>query len=282
MMGSGFVEALRRRGENVVVYNRTFEKAKALERFGAVAVADPREAARGAELVHIMLADDAAVDGLLQTLEGAVSPTAVIVDHSTVAPEPTAQRAARLSGRGVKFLHAPVFMAPQATREGTGVMLAAGPQAVFEAVRAELAPMAGDLWYVGERADKAAVYKLMGNEMLFAIVGGLTDMFGLARSAGLTRTEAHELLQHLKPAGGLEYRANKIANADYSSSFDLTMARKDARLMLETAERGGVALHVLPAIVRRMDEMIAGGRGAEDLAVIASESERSAVTAGQA
>jgi 3-hydroxyisobutyrate dehydrogenase-like beta-hydroxyacid dehydrogenase len=59
------------------------------------------------------------------------------------------------------------------------------------------------------------------------------------------------------------------------------MARKDARLMLETAERGGVALHVLPTIARRMDEMIAAGHGAEDVAVIAREAERAPVTAGQ-
>ena len=88
MMGAGFVEALRRRNEEVVVWNRTFEKAKALERFGAVAVSDPRAAAKGASQIHIMLSDDASVDALLDELEGAIDASTVVVDHTTVAPAP--------------------------------------------------------------------------------------------------------------------------------------------------------------------------------------------------
>jgi len=72
LMGAGFVESLRGNGDDVVVYNRTFEKAAALERFGARAVRDPREAARGADRIHIMIADDAAVDALLEALDGAI------------------------------------------------------------------------------------------------------------------------------------------------------------------------------------------------------------------
>ena len=47
------------------------------------------------------------------------------------------------------------------------------------------------------------------------------------------------------------------------------MARKDARLMLETAAQGGEQLHVLPAIVARFDELIAAGHGADDLGILA-------------
>jgi 3-hydroxyisobutyrate dehydrogenase-like beta-hydroxyacid dehydrogenase len=47
------------------------------------------------------------------------------------------------------------------------------------------------------------------------------------------------------------------------------MARKDARLMLETAAAGGVELAILPAIVRRFDDLIATGHGGEDVGVLA-------------
>jgi 3-hydroxyisobutyrate dehydrogenase len=267
-MGAGFVEAMRRRGEDVVVWNRTPEKAKALERFGAVAVGDAREAARGARRVHIMLADDAAVDGLLGALELAFDPLAIVIDHSTVAPAATAQRFERMRERGVAFLHAPVFMSPQAARDGTGVMLAAGAADVFAQVESELAAMTGHLWYVGEQSDKAAAYKLFGNEMLFFIVAGLADMYGIARSVGMEPSEAFELFAHFKPGPAIDYRGKKMAEGDFRSSFDLSMARKDVRLMLETAGAAGVALHVLPAIAARMDKVIGHGYGAEDLAVL--------------
>jgi hypothetical protein len=49
------------------------------------------------------------------------------------------------------------------------------------------------------------------------------------------------------------------------------MARKDVRLMLETAAHTNDPrpLAVLPAIAARMDEMIAAGLGDQDLGVLA-------------
>ncbi|MGP6156535.1 MAG: NAD(P)-dependent oxidoreductase [Vulcanimicrobiaceae bacterium] len=268
MMGSGFVEAMRRRGEEVVVWNRSPEKAKALERFGALAVADAHAAARGAQRVHIMLSDDPAVDQLLDSLEGSFDSQAIVIDHSTVAPAQTARRFGRMASRGTPFLHAPVFMSPQAARDGAGVMLAAGPKDVFAKVESELAAMTGHLWYTGERTDLAAAYKLFGNEILIFIVAGLADMYGIAQSVGLGPREAFALFSHFKPGAAIDFRGKKMAEGDFRSSFDLAMARKDVRLMLETAAAAGVPLHVLPAIAARMDAVIAQGHGSEDLAVI--------------
>lgn len=268
LMGSGFVEGLRRRGEQVVTWNRTLQKAKALERFGAVAVEDPRDAARGAERIHLMLTDDAAVDAVLDLLDGALERTAIVIDHSTVGPATTAKRFERMRERGVAFLHAPVFMSPQAARDGTGVMLAAGPQPVFARVERELAGMTGHLWYVGERTDRAAAYKLCGNEMLIVAIAGLADMYALARSAGIAPREAFELFTHFKVGPGIEFRGRKMAEGDFRPSFDLRMARKDLRLMLEAARTAEAPLHVLPAIAERMDALLAEGHGSEDLAVL--------------
>ena len=62
-------------------------------------------------------------------------------------------------------------------------------------------------------------------------------------------------------------RGRKMATGDYSAMFELAMARKDLRLMLESA--GDVPLIVLPALAERMDAMIAAGHGKDDLAAIA-------------
>ena len=44
------------------------------------------------------------------------------------------------------------------------------------------------------------------------------------------------------------------------------MARKDLRLMIETA--GALPLAVLPTVAERMDALIAEGHGAEDVGVL--------------
>jgi 3-hydroxyisobutyrate dehydrogenase len=277
MMGSGFVEALRRRGDEVSVWNRTFEKAKALERFGAVAVADPRVALEGAERVHVILSDDAAVDALLAQIADAIPKRAPVIDHTTVAPQPTASRFEWCAERGIEFLHAPVFMGPQSCREGTGLMMCSGPRARFERVEGELKKMTGELWYVGERVDKAAALKLFGNSMLLTIVAGLADGYRMMRAVEIGPPEAYELFAHFKPGGAIELRGKKMAAGEFAPpSFELTMARKDARLMLETAERGGLPLHLMPAIAAWMDEAIAAGHGQEDMGALAAD----AVTKG--
>jgi 3-hydroxyisobutyrate dehydrogenase-like beta-hydroxyacid dehydrogenase len=270
-MGSAFVEALRARGADVVVYNRTEAKARALERFGARAVGDPREAARGASRLHIMISDDAAVDALLESLDGAIPSDAIVIDHSTVAPGPTTARFARMQSRGIAFLHAPVFMSPGGVRESTGVMLVSGPQSVYENVRAELAAMASDVWYLGETQDKAATIKLFGNSMLVFMSAALADGLTMANAAGVTPEEALTLFEHFALQGALEFRGKRMARRDFAPMFELTMARKDVRLMLETAQSAGATLHVLPHIAARMDELIARGFGAEDLSVLGAD-----------
>jgi 3-hydroxyisobutyrate dehydrogenase len=270
-MGSAFVEALRRRGEDVVVWNRTRGKAEHLTRFGAKVAATPADAVRGARRVHSILVDDPTVDAMLDEIAGALEKDAVVIDHTTVAPAPTAARYARCDARGIAFLHAPIFMSPQAVRDSKGLMMCSGPRARVALVEAELSKMAGEFWYVGERVDKAAALKLIGNQMLVFIVAGLADDFALAKSIGLKPAEAHELFSHFNPAVTIEFRGGKMVRGDFSSAWDLAMARKDVRLMLETAAQGGETLHVLPCIAKRMDDEIAAGKGRDDLSVIARE-----------
>ena len=69
-------------------------------------------------------------------------------------------------------------------------------------------------------------------------------------------------------------RAEKMAQGDVSATFELTMARKDIRLMIEAA--GREPLTVLPAIAARIDEAIAAGHGKDDMGAIALRSVRPA------
>jgi 3-hydroxyisobutyrate dehydrogenase-like beta-hydroxyacid dehydrogenase len=74
-------------------------------------------------------------------------------------------------------------------------------------------------------------------------------------------------------------RGKSMSEGNFAASFELTMARKDARLMLETAAAGGVDLHVLPAIAARMDALIAAGHGSEDVSVLGIDSVSEAIHA---
>lgn len=53
LLGSNFVKAMLKQGEEVQVWNRTFSKAQAVERDGAKAFENVEDAVKGAEVIHI-------------------------------------------------------------------------------------------------------------------------------------------------------------------------------------------------------------------------------------
>jgi 3-hydroxyisobutyrate dehydrogenase len=272
LLGSNFIRALRRRGEAVRAWNRTVSRARALERDGVAVFEDPAEAARGAARIHLTLSDDSAVDEVLERAAPAISRDAVIVDHTTTSPSGAAVRTRRWADRGIAFQHAPVFMGPQNALDATGIMLASGDRARFDALAPELAKMTGKLLYLGPEPGRAASFKLFGNMFLMFFTTGLSEVFTLARAAGIEPREAATLFESFNPGTAIGARAKRMLDGRFSEpSWELAMARKDARLMMEEAARHGVTLPVLPAIASEMDRWIARGHAHDDWTVIAKD-----------
>ncbi|HXI32398.1 MAG TPA: NAD(P)-dependent oxidoreductase, partial [Vicinamibacterales bacterium] len=269
LLGSGMVERMLKQGNTVTVWNRTASKARALEASGAVVAATPGDAVDGADRVQMTLPDDGVVDEIVESMRGRLRSDAIVIDHSTTSPRGTAARIPRLNAAGIRFLHAPVFMSPQMARDGVGIILASGPRQVFEEARPALEKMTGEVWYIGEQPDRAAAYKIFGNSMLFVIAAGVTDVFAMAKGLGIPPADALAVFSKFQPGGVIKARGEKMARGDFSATFELTMARKDMRLMLEAAD--GQPLAVLPAIAERMDKAIADGHGQHDLGAIAAE-----------
>ena len=115
---------------------------------------------------------------------------------------------------------------------------------------------------LGERTDLAAVNKLIGNAMIIGVSAMMADILTLAQASGVDPQSAVKLLSMLDLNAMVAGRGGNMARGDFAASFELTMARKDVRLMLEAA--GDRPLAALPAIAARMDQLIAQGHGALD------------------
>jgi len=267
LLGSGFAEGLLSRGgHSVTVWNRTRAKAEPLAALGATIADTPAEAVRNADRVHLILLDDDTVDTTIAALRGELRAKAVIVDHTTTQPARTAARAAALTAEGIHYLHAPVMMGPGAARSATGMMLVAGPTDQLAVVRDGLAAMTGELWHVGERADLAAAMKLFGNALVLSLVGVVADVMHMADAANVARADALTMLTRLNPAGSIAARGPMMVTGDYTPQFTLDVARKDLRLMLETA--GSATVPLLRALADRMAQVQEEGNGAWDVAVV--------------
>jgi 3-hydroxyisobutyrate dehydrogenase len=265
LLGSNFTRALLAKGEQVHVWNRTPQRAKALEAEGAKAFADAADAVRGASRVHIVVSDDAAVDSVLAAAK--LAPGTLVIDHTTTSTEGARKRSARTD---ITYVHAPVFMGPQNARESTGLMLLSGAHRAQ--VTPLVAPMTGKVVDLGDRVDAAACFKLIGNTFLMGFTAAIGDALGVGKAVGLKPAEVIALFDHFNPGASIAGRAKRMASGDYQdASWELAMARKDARLVQGEVDHAHVALLLVPAIAKQMDAMIAAGHAHEDWTVIAKE-----------
>jgi len=270
LLGSALAEAAAKRGDQVTVWNRTADNARALEQFGIHVASSPADAVRGATRVHLVLKDDPVVDEVIAALRPGLGPDAVILDHTTNQPKLTAERSRRLNAEGVRYLHCPVFIGPAAARAGQGIILASGPKPLFDTVKDALSHMAPRVEYFGERPDLAAVYKLCGNAIIIGLSGVVADVFAIAGGSGVAPEDALKLLDFFNPAAIIAGRGRNMAKRNFAPAFALAMARKDVRLMMESAN--GAPLITLPAIAARMDALIGEGLGGSDLGVLGKDS----------
>ena len=131
-MGLGIARNLLRAGHQLTAFNRTRAKAEALQPDGAQVAASPAEAARNAEVVMTMLADDAAVEEVVfgeGRIAEAMPSGAVHVSHSTISTAMARRLTTEHARRGQLYISAPVFGRPEAAEAKKLVVVVAGPEA---------------------------------------------------------------------------------------------------------------------------------------------------------
>jgi 3-hydroxyisobutyrate dehydrogenase len=268
LLGANFTRALLKKGEQVHVWNRTAEKAKGLEVFGAKAFDQVAAAVRDANRIHLTLSDDQSVDEVLENASAGFKTGVVIIDHITTSAAGATKQSEYWKKKGYNYIHAPVFMGPPNALEGTGVMLISGDQRLIKVLEPDLSKMTGKLINLGEQPDKAASIKLLGNLFHISLTGGISDLVTLAGSLNVPVTELGTLLELLNPGVVAQGRLKKITSNTFDQpSWELSMARKDARLMMEQAASTHDTLMVVPAVAKKMDVWLDKGRG-NKLAII--------------
>jgi 3-hydroxyisobutyrate dehydrogenase len=271
LLGSNFVKAMIKKGDQVQVWNRTAAKAAALEAIGAKAFASPSDAVRNADIIHVTLKDDHTVNEVLALAAPGLKPGATIVDHTTTSAAGAIERTREWKERGFTYQHAPVFMGPQNALESTGFMLVSGDQAVIGQLEPVLAAMTGKVINFGPETGKAAGMKLIGNLFLVGLTAGLADAVSLAKGLNIPVDDLATLFSSWNPGTAIQARLQRMTSGNYDKpSWELSMARKDTQLFMDAAAAGGVQLAAIPAIAAEMDRWIEKGHGNEDWTVIGS------------
>lgn len=273
LLGGNFSRSLLAKGEQVTVWNRSTDKARALEQYGAIVADSPADAVKGVNRVHIVVSDDVAVEEVLANAEQGLTPGAIIIDHTTTTVEGAIKRTEQWKAKGYTYVHVPVFMGPANALDSTGYMLISGDQPIVQHVMPWLEAMTGQVLNYGDTTGKAAGVKLIGNLFLLALTGGISDMLSLGSAVGVTGQDIATLFDAWNPGASTPARLHRVLKNNFDHpSWELQMARKDARLMIQEAARGGSTIPATEAIAKQMDEWIAKGYAKKDWMIVASGS----------
>jgi 3-hydroxyisobutyrate dehydrogenase-like beta-hydroxyacid dehydrogenase len=265
-MGSAMAERLAGQGVEVVVYNRTPDRATALaEKIGASVAETPAEAASRADVVITMVADDAAVREMFEGPDGiaaGIREGSVAVDMSTVLPDTMRAMAPGVRARGAGILDGPVSGSVSSTLAGELTVMVGGATADLERARPVLDRLARRVFHLGPLGS-GAVMKLAVNTLIFGLNGAVAEGLVLAERNGIDRALAYEVLAS-SAAGApmVAYkRANFVEPEATPVAFSLALADKDLRLIRELAEasetsmpQARVNLDTIQAAERSMGE----------------------------
>jgi len=272
-MGTAMAGSLAREGHEVVVWNRTPQRAwAAAEQDGVTSANSLAEAVSGAEVVLTSLFDAEAVLAVADEIAAHLDDDAVWVQTSTVGPAAAREIAARAPGR---VLDAPVLGTRKPAEDGTLVVLASGPTALLERARPVLEAIGGRTIVVDERVDSGSSLKLATNAWVGLITAGAAQSLGLAAALGvdpalvlraLDGGAADSPYAHLKGPAMIELLGG--GDGEGPVSFALDGVRKDLTLMVAAAQGAGFPDDLLGAVKAVYDRASAQGHGAHDLAAV--------------
>ena len=273
IMGGGMGRNIARAGLPVRVWNRTLSKAAELEADGAVLAATPADAVQGADVIVTMLADGPAVLDTMTAAADGLAPGQIWAQTSTVGPDALTSLAAFARQHKLTFIDSPVQGTRQPAEAGELLVYAAGPDlpdSERDQARARVGPVFGAIgsktvWLPG--VGDASRLKLVANSWVLALTVATGETIAFAQKLGV---QPQQFLDAI--AGGatdspyLRAKAAAIMKDDYTPSFPLKLAAKDAGLIIAAGQGAGAHMDVTKAAAERFRRAAAAGHADDDMA----------------
>ena len=265
-MGSRMARRLLDSGHELVVWNRTMEKAQPLVELGAIAAESPADAARRAEAVIIMVTDPVALQEVIEGPDGVAagaSEATTVIQMSTVSPAATSRLQTVLEPTGAGLLDSPVLGSLTEVASGTLKVFAGGPDELVERWL-PLVSVLGSVIRVGPIGAGTAA-KLVANSTLLGILGVLGEALAVAQQLGLPREVTFEVLAATPIAAQAKRRRPAIESGEFPPRYALHLALKDANLILEAS---GTELRVIEAVRECLAEANEASWGDKDYSAL--------------
>lgn len=240
----------------------------AMERFqamGGTVTADPRAAAKDADVVVTMLPDDRVVTSVLPPLLSQMRPGTLAIEMSTTAPATKVALAEQAAARGVDFVESPVGKTMEAAIAGTLALMVAGTPAAIERARPVLAPMGNEVHVCGAMGAASAI-KLINNALVACINAASIEALVAGRKANIDLETMMGVFKTTMAWNNALSTAlpRKALKRDYKPGFMTRLAHKDVGLALAMAKDLEVPMTQAAAAYATLSEALDEGYGNDD------------------
>ena len=268
IMGRPMAKNLMEAGYELVVHNRSPEKAEELAKEGnATAAASPGQVAQACDIVITMLPDspdvEAVVAGEGGVLEG-IRDGALLVDMSTISPVVTKELSEKVREKGASMLDAPVSGGDVGAIEGALSIMVGGSKEDFERARPLFDVMGKVATHVGP-IGAGQVVKACNQIVVALTIEAVSEALVLGSKGGVAPEKLVEALSGgLAGSAVMEAKKEKFFSHDFEPGFRIELHHKDLGIALAAGREYGVALPATAIVDQMLEALKAKGRGDRD------------------
>lgn len=245
LMGVRMANNLIEKGYELIVYNRTKEKAEPLVAKGATLAETPAEVGQNADILITMLANPEAVSKIAFGQNGFIyqmEQKTIWIDCSTVNPSSSIACAERANGMNIRFIDAPVAGTVTPAEKGELTFFVGADKKDFDEVKPLLEIMGKKIFYLGENG-KGTAMKMVVNLLLGQAMTAFSEALVLGESLGFNKEILLDaLIGGPVTAPFLAGKKEKILKDKYDAEFPLELMHKDFQLVAQTAYENNIAL----------------------------------------
>lgn len=273
IMGSRMANNLLLNGYEIIIFNRTQDKATALIKNGALWADTPGVVAKQVEIIFTMLANPEAVmnaalgeDGFLDNL----APNTLWVDCSTVHSSFSRQMAKEAQTKQVRFLDAPVAGSKNQAEKAELVFMVGGDATDVKTCQPLFETMGSRFIHVGENGMGTSL-KLVINLLLGTSMAAFAEALILGQALGISEEMLLKvLLGGAVAAPFLSTKKEKLEQEDYAAEFPLQWMQKDLHMVAIAANEVGVAIPLTSNVKELYRLAMQQGLGEQDFSAIHS------------
>ncbi len=269
LLGLPMAEQLCESEHDVVVWNRTPDKARALVERGARLASTPQDAVQDAEVVFLMLSDAPAIESVLFQDTPVDLSERTVVQMGTIASDESRTLAERVQTEGGRYVEAPVLGSIPQARARELIVMVGAMRADFDRLHALLAVFGPEPRYVGP-VGSAAALKLALNQLIASLTAAFGYSLGLVRREGLDVEMFMDILRKSALyAPTFDKKLPKMLSRDYGSpNFPTQHMLKDVRLILRQGGALGLATGALDGVAQILERAVQRGHALADYSAL--------------